>query len=284
LLKKHLLLFCSLLFAGYLSAQKMPALGMVTGIENDSLLFASGFRLIGTTVGSTISPSLSKEEFLANSKKIQALKCRLYMCNVLFPGTLKIAGPAVEEEKVLDYLQAVLARAREAGVKHLILGSGGARKLPDGYDKEKAIADFAVLCRKMAMAAKAKGITIILENLNSTETNFLNKLSEAAAVVRAVYHPFFRLNADIYHMLKEGESPDEIRKAGKLIVYSEIAEKEGRTLPGVAGEDFRPYLKALKDIRYKGPIIIEGRTNDLKADVPKAFTFLSGQLKEVYKR
>jgi sugar phosphate isomerase/epimerase len=85
-------------------------------------------------------------------------------------------------------------------------------------------------------------------------------------------------------MLKEGESPDEIRKAGRLIVYSEIAEKEGRTLPGVAGEDFRPYLRALKDIRYKGPIIIEGRTNDLKADVPKAFTFLSGQLKEVYKR
>jgi sugar phosphate isomerase/epimerase len=136
------------------------------------------------------------------------------MCNVLFPGTLKIAGPEVEEKKVLDYLQAVLVRAREAGVKHLILGSGGARKLPDDYDKEKANADFAVLCRKMATAAKAKGITIILENLNSTETNFLNKLSEAAAVVRAVDHPSFRLNADIYHMLKEGESPDEIRKAG----------------------------------------------------------------------
>jgi sugar phosphate isomerase/epimerase len=55
-------------------------------------------------------------------------------------------------------------------------------------------------------------------------------------------------------------------------------------LPGVAGEDFRPYLKALKDIRYKGPIIIEGRTNDLKTDVPKAFAFLSGQLKEVYQQ
>ncbi len=282
MLKKHLLLFGSLLLAGYVVAQKLPKLGMVTGLENDSLLYASGFRLIGTTVGSTISPTLSEEEFLTNRKKIKALRCRLYMCNVLFPGSLKIAGPEVDETKVIVYLQAVLERAQKAGVKHLILGSGSARRLPDGYEKTKAAADFASLCRKMALAARSYGIMIILENLNSTETNFLNKLSEAAAVVRAVDHPFFRLNADIYHMLKEGESPDEIRKAAGLIVYSEIAEKEGRTLPGVAGEDFRPYLKALTDIRFKGPIIIEGKVGDLKADVPRAFQFLSEQLKEVY--
>lgn len=286
---KKYALFCGFLLAlflvgNHLQAQKIPKLGMVAALENDSLLYAAGFRLIGTTVSSTISPSLSDEEFAANLQKIKALKSRLYMCNVLFPGSLKIAGPAVDEAKVLNYLDAVLARAKKAGVKHLILGSGGARRLPDDYDKEKAKTDFAALAKKMAMAAQQYGVTIILENLNSTETNFLNKLSDAADVVRQVAHPSFRLNADIYHMLKEEESPEEIRKAGDLIVYSEIAEKEGRTLPGVSGEDFRPYLRALKDIRFKGPILIEGRVNNLQADVPKAYAYLTAQLKEAYQK
>jgi sugar phosphate isomerase/epimerase len=288
LLKKYPL-FCCILLALFLAgshlyAQKIPKLGMVAELEHDSLLHATGFRLIGTTVGSTISPSLSDEEFAANLQKIKALKSRLYMCNVLFPGSLKIAGPAVDEVKVLNYLNAVLARAKKAGVKHLILGSGGARRLPDDYDKEKAKEEFAGLSRKMAIAAKQYGITIILEHLNSTETNFLNRLSDAADVVRRVAHPSFRLNADIYHMLKEEESPEEIRKAGDVIVYAEIAEKEGRTLPGVAGEDFRPYLKALRDIRFKGPILIEGRVNNLQDDVPRAYAYLTAQLKEAYQQ
>jgi sugar phosphate isomerase/epimerase len=275
-------LFLLLLFITNLHAQKIPALGMVTDLENDSLLYAAGFRLIGTTVGSTISPSLSEEEFAANLRKIKKLKSKLYMCNVLFPGSLKIAGPDVDETKVLAYLTSVLGRAQKAGVKHLILGSGGARRLPDDYDKEKAKAEFAALAGKMAMAAKPYGITIILENLNSTETNFINKLSDAADVVRRVGQPNFKLNADIYHMLKEGEAPEEIRKAGDVIIYSEIAEKEGRTLPGVAGENFRPYLQALKDIKFSGPLIIEGKVGDMAVDVPQAFRFLSAQLKEVY--
>lgn len=285
-LQKSLLFVLSLMLSCMtftkLNAQKLPTLGMATSLENDSLLYASGFRLLGTSVGSLIGPSLSEEEFQANIKKVKATKNKVYMCNVLFPGTLKIAGPEVNEKEVLDYLNSVLSRAQKAGVKNLVLGSGGARKLPEGYDVEKAKVEFASLGKKMAAAAKKHDVTIILENLNSTETNFINTLKDAAEVVRKVDHPNFRLNADIYHMMKENESPQEIIKAGDLIIYAEIAEKEQRTLPGVAKEDFRPYLKALKEINFQGPILIEGRTEDLTVDVPRAYNYLSGQLKEVY--
>jgi hypothetical protein len=47
-----------------LQAQKLPVLGMVAGPEDDSLLYASGFRLIGTTVGNLIAPSLSSESLM----------------------------------------------------------------------------------------------------------------------------------------------------------------------------------------------------------------------------
>ena len=62
----------------------------------------------------------------------------------------------------------------------------------------------------MAAVAAKYDVILALENLNSTECNFINTLSEALAVVKAVDHPNFRLCVDIYHMLKENESPAAI--------------------------------------------------------------------------
>ena len=264
------------------SCQKIPALGMATSLDNDSLIFASGFRLIGTTVSDLISPKITEDDFKQKLEKVKALRCSVIMCNVLFPQTLKIAGPDVEEQPVLEYLHKVSARAKQMGIRNLILGSGGARRLPDNYDKAEAMRKFAVLGKKMADVVSQYGVTLILENLNSTETNFINTLKDAASIVRAVDHPNFRLNADIYHMMKENESPEEIVQAGRLIVYCEIAEKENRTLPGVKGEDFMPYFQALKKIKYSGPILIEGRSENLAQDVPKAFNYLTAMLKKAY--
>src|SRR5688500_6914315 len=79
-------------------AQKLPQLGMVASLSDDSLLYASGFRLIGTSVSNLLGPNISEEQFVANLQKVKASKCKIYMCNVLFPGSLKIAGPDVNEE------------------------------------------------------------------------------------------------------------------------------------------------------------------------------------------
>ncbi len=266
------------------SSQTIPTLGMASSMDNDSLLYATGFRLLGESVSKILSPSLSKEQFEDNVKKVKSTKCKVYMCNVLFPGSIKIAGPDVDEKRVLGYLDTVTANAQKAGIPVLVLGSGGARKLPEGYDKEVAKADFIKLAGKMAEVAKKHRIVIVLENLNSTETNFLNTLKDAAEVVKKTNHPNFRLNADIYHMMKENEPADEILKAKNIIEYCEVAEKDERTLPGVKGDNFIPYFSALKAINYKGPIIVEGKTKDLKKDALIAFNFLTRQLKESYSK
>jgi hydroxypyruvate isomerase len=107
-------------------------------------------------------------------------------------------------------------------------------------------------------------------------------VEQAAAIVKKVNHPNFRLNADIYHMMKENEPPQHIIDAARLIAHVEIAEKENRTLPGVMKEDFRPYLKALRSIGYKGPIFIEARPRNLEQEAPLSFSYLTSQLQEVY--
>ncbi|MBC7745805.1 MAG: TIM barrel protein [Flavobacterium sp.] len=275
-------LLTSLLCSFNIQSQTIPKLGVVLNINQDSLVYASGFRLLGESVGNMISPSLSITQFESNLYKIKSAKCKINACNQLFPANLKLVGPLVNDAKTLGYLDTVCYRAKRSGISILILGSGKARELPPGYNNQKAKEEFIILCRKMAKVAKKHRITIVLENLNSIETNFLNTLKEAAEVVTKVDHRSFRLNADIYHMMKENESAQSIVDAGKIIVYCEVAEKENRTLPGMLGDNFKPYFNALKSIGFKGPIMIEGGSNELNKDIPAAYQYLTKQLTEVY--
>jgi sugar phosphate isomerase/epimerase len=277
----------SLLFAGFFLYQpkkeKIPQLGIVAPIEQDSLVYASGFKVLGESVGKMLSPSIPEEQFLKNIERMKKARCKVYLCNIFFPGsTIKIAGPNVNEQRVLGYADTVFSRAKRAGVSYIILGSGGARRLPEGYDKQKAMDDFAVLCRKLAEVAAKYKIMIALESLETVETNFLLTLKDAAYVVRAANHRNFKLNADIFHMLREGESPQSIVDAADVLVYCEIAEKEIRSFPGVKGDDFKPYLRALRKANFKGYIFIEGNTKDPGHDMPLSFNYLTRQLKEVY--
>ncbi|MEH3114241.1 sugar phosphate isomerase/epimerase family protein [Pedobacter terrae] len=271
------------LFSGFISDQKSyPHIGIVSSLKQDSLAYASGFRLIGESVPNLLSPALTDEQFNANLNKIKAAKCKVLSCNLFFPSSIKIAGPDVDEARVLAYTETVLSRAGRAGVKFIVLGSSGARSIPADYNIIKAKADFVALCTKLAQIAGKHKVTILLENLETTETNFITSLRSAAEIVGRVNHPNFRLNADIFHMMREGELPNEIIKARKWIGFVEVAEKEKRSLPGVMGDDFKPYLRALHQIDYQGFIFMEGSIQNATAEMPLAFKYLSAQIAAVY--
>ena len=283
---KNSIIFFAVIFlflSGFMPGRKfIPQLGIVASLEKDSLVYASGFRMLGESVGNMLSPSLTEDQFQQNLIRIKKAKCKVFLCNIFFPGTIKIAGPDVNENRVLGYADTVFSRAKRAGISFIVLGSGGARRLPDGFDVQKAQADFAMLCRKLAIVAKKYNIMIALESLEATETNFLITLKAAAEVVRAANHPNFKLNADIFHMMREGESPQSIVDAADVLVYCEIAEKQKRSFPGVMGDDFKPYLRGLRKANYKGHIFIEGNSSDPGKDMPLSFKYLTKQLEEVY--
>jgi hypothetical protein len=265
------------------SQQKPPnVLGLIAPIEKDSLVYAAGFRMIGERVDKMISPSFTEAVFKNNIGLISKTKCKVYMCNILFPSSMKIAGPKVNEPVVLAYADSVFLRAQQANIRHIILGSGGSRRLPDGYDTVKAQADFTKLCGKLALLAQKHRIMLVLESLETAETNFLLTLKTTAEVVRAVNNPNFKLNADLYHMGRMGESPQSIIDNADLLVHCEIAELKIRTLPGMKGDDFKPYLRALKKANYRGPIFMEPGASYTAADAAMSFKYLTRQIAEVY--
>jgi len=111
---------------------------------------------------------------------------------------------------------------------------------------------FIDFCRKLGDRIQNLKVTIVLEPLNKGETNLLNSVTEGIEYVDTIARPRIQLLADFYHMMKEDEGPDAIRKAGARIRHCHIAELEGRKAPGTKGEDLSGYFKALRDIGYTG--------------------------------
>jgi sugar phosphate isomerase/epimerase len=284
-MKTWLLFILSLLIYPFLQSNAqlpLPAIGICTSFSNDSLAASNGYTCLEETVRKILSPSLSEAQFREQLHALRSSRCKIQTCNVFVPGYIKLTGNEVNEARVLGYVDSVMQRAKIAGVKLIVLGSGEARKIPEGVDREQAIKQFIALGRKMAVIAAKYNCVIAMENLNKTETNFVNTLAEGYDIVTAIHHPNFLLTADIYHMLRENESAASIEKAKGILVHCHIAEKANRAAPGVAGDDFRPYFTALHHIGYTGRIMMECRWDDPAKQYKTAFDYLQGQLKEAW--
>ncbi len=283
------ILYTCVLVVAALSAAKSqkkinsPEIGIVQSIEHDSLLHAFGYRYLVESVGRMVSPkSVSEEQFQNNVQRIKDMSIPMYALNIFIPGELKVVGPDVNEAAILQYVEVVFQRCKKAGVNRIIWGSGGSRRVPEGFDPARAKEQFIGVAKKIAALAERYNIMLALENLNSTETNFINTVAEAADVVKKVDHKNMRLCVDIYHMLKDGEGPASIEKAKGFVVYCEVAEKEGRTPPGVQGDDFRPYFAALKKVGYHDKIVIECRWENVATQGQAAIQNLRKQIDDVY--
>ena len=286
-MQRYFLVLFAIVSVQSVNAQRLPApeIGIVSSMENDSVIRAAGYCCLVENTQRLFSPlEITDAEFEILLDAIKLLDVPLLATNIFIPGHLKVVGPDVNEDAVLAYVQEVFERGEKAGISLIIWGSGGSRRVPDGFQQARAREQFISISGKIAALAKEHNIVLALENLNRSEVNFINTLAEAHEIVRAVNHDNLRLCADIYHMLREGESPESIISAGQYIVYAEVAEKEGRTPPGVNGDDFQGYISALRSIGYNGKIVIECRWSDLNRQARMAKQNLQNQLESVFRK
>lgn len=231
--------------------------GICAGPEKSAKLKEAGFAFIEGGVAGTFKPDKSDAEFATELAKLKASALPMRSCNGFIPKNFALTGPNVQHDAALEYAAKACQRADEAGVLFIVLGSGGARRVPEGFDLGRGKAQFIEFCQRLGDRIKDLKVTIVLEPLNKGETNILNSVTEGIEYVDAINRPRIQLLADFYHMLKESESPDAIRKAGARIRHCHIAELEGRKAPGTKGEDLSGFFRALKDIGYAGGVSCE---------------------------
>jgi sugar phosphate isomerase/epimerase len=278
------LLLYAVIFSGCLGSKNLhkkttfnPEIGVCTSMSNALTLSGQGYQYIEESVGNLLMPLKSDEEFAVNLEKTKQLPVPLVACNGFLPGNLKSVGPAAVHDQILQFAEVAFRRAKQTGVRIIVFGSGGSRSIPSGFSKDSAFIQFINLCKKLGPVAAKYQVTLVIEPLNTTEVNFINSLAEGAKVVNETNHPNIKLLADIYHMLKENEAPEEIIKYRKMIVHAHVAEKNGRAVPGTHNEDLSPYYAAFKKIGYKGMISIEGRWENMEQQGKRALEVMRSQ-------
>ena len=117
--------------------------------------------------------------------------------------------------------------------------------------------------REMAQYAKSKDIKLALEPLNRFETDMLNIVSQGLEFINQTGMDNVGLHLDTFHMhLEEKDSGDAIRLANRKIYHFHACEND-RGVPGTGQVHWKEVAKALKDVNYEGPVVIESFTSQL---------------------
>ncbi|HNV02567.1 MAG TPA: sugar phosphate isomerase/epimerase family protein [Vicinamibacterales bacterium] len=273
---KRLPLACLVLLAAGAASGQVPAavrVGVCVGAGEIEAAKAAGFDYV--EINASRVAALTEEEFRQLADRVARIGVPVEAANIFIPGAIKLTGPEVDPARQAAHLELTLGRLEKLGVKVVVLGSGGARRVPDGFSRDEAWTQLVDFCRRLAPIARAHGITIAVEPLRRQETNIVNTAREGLALVKAVDRPEIQLLVDYYHMSEEGESADVLLEAGKAIVHTHIANPRGRVYPLDSAEsNYAPFFENLCAIGYTGRLSIEASTKDFAAEAPAALAML----------
>ena len=234
-------------------------LGVFGSPEDTRALAQAGFDYVEINMVRDLQPELDLEG--AGARLADVADCALPtpVACIFLPGSYKLTGPDVDEPSLERYVRTAFARAQQAGVKIVVFGSGGARRIPDGTDRGQAWAQLVGFGRMIGPIATEHGVTVAVEPLRHAECNVLNTVAESAQYVREIDDPGVRLLVDAYHWAQNREPVASIIEAGPLLVHAHIATYENRLAPGQEACDFQPFFAALKAAEYCGRLSVEAR-------------------------
>ena len=274
-MKPLLALVCLILVPGLALAQSpgRAQIGICVDPDRFEAAQAAGFDYVETNASRVAA--LAEPDFEKLAAQVAQLRIPVAASMSFIPGAIKLTGPEVDPAKQMAYVTGTLSRLKRLGVKVVVLGSGGARRVPDGFSRDEAFNQLVDFCRRIAPVARENGITIAIEPLRKQETNIINTAREGLALVKAVDRPEIRLLVDYYHLAEEGENPDIIAEAGPLVVHTHIANPKGRVYPLSLDESaYGGFFSNLCKIGYQGRLSIEASTKDFAAEAPQSLALL----------
>lgn len=237
---------------------------------------SAGYDYFEWSVGDFLRPREGEAAFETSLEQVQKVGLPCLAANVFVPGDLKITGPDAHMDALEAFVSTALRRAGTAGVQTIVFGSGGARRVPDGFDRKTAWSQLVDFGKMLAPIAGRYRVTIAVEPLNLTECNILNTVGEAALLVKAVDHPYFRLLADGYHWGKDGDTTAGIVDNAGLLVHTHIATVKDR-LPPNAQDPCTAFFGALRQAGYEGRVSIEGVIKNPETELPLALEIMRSQ-------
>lgn len=217
----------------------------------------------------------SADELKEIRKKAEALGLTIDGFNCFFGGGVSLYGG---EQAVYDYAEKNFETANILGASYCVIGSGAARRIPDGGDKKEYTDKFTKLLKNIGKLAEKHGLFVALEPLQHAETNFINTLTDGIDVCRAVNEKSVGGLVDFYHFFenKEELSEFDILKPGELYHVHLARPDDDRGAPTAADlPTIEKWAAALKNIGYDGRVSLECTwKGDFYAELETAFDIM----------
>lgn len=261
-----------------MSAVSVMRFGCCAGLADVPLVRDAGFAYIELTVGTLMSAE-DEAAYQRVMQEISEIGLPIEACNVFIPATLPITGPNVEREPLWHYSATALQRMGEIGVRVCVFGSGGARSIPEGFDRATALDQLEAFLTHVQEQSARAGVRVVIEPLNRKESNVFNSVAESDDFNRARGLTRIGVLADLYHIAVEGETYDGMVSAGERLGHVHVADAD-RSAPGEGAEtDYAGFFRTLKGMGYPGTISIEARwhDSDRAAEYRRALSFVQRQ-------
>ena len=112
-------------------------------------------------------------------------------------------------------------------------------------------------CRQIMNYAEPRGVEVVIEAIDRSETNYLLTADDVLGVIDRVGSRYLKVHLDTFHMnIEETDWAEPVRRCGTRLGHVHIADNT-RHYPGSGMIDFRPFLAALKEVGYDGSLVFE---------------------------
>jgi sugar phosphate isomerase/epimerase len=158
-----------------------------------------------------------------------------------------------------DYFNLLIELCHDLGGTVMVIGSPKQRSLVDGQTYEGAWKRAVELFQGACDKAKAAGVTLCIEPLGKSETNFINTVAEGVKMMREINHPNFKVHLDVKAMAAEGTpSIPEIIRSVKAEEIGHFHVNDANLYgPGMGEVDYAPIAVAVREVGYHRWLSVE---------------------------
>jgi D-psicose/D-tagatose/L-ribulose 3-epimerase len=210
-------------------------------------------------------PSNIDPVFVKKALDEEELECRS-VCAATGPGR-DLRGNRKEQVTSIEYIQALIDIAPALGAKLVAGPIYSAVGRADLVPEEKKVKQWQMVVRHLKTLTAYAGerdVKLAIEPLNRYETDLINTCEQALDLIRDVGSDNLLVHLDSFHMnLEEKDPAMAIRKAGAKLGLLHASGSD-RGTPGGDQINWDRIYAALDNINYRGDIVIESFTPDVK--------------------
>jgi sugar phosphate isomerase/epimerase len=175
------------------------------------------------------------------------------------PKGLHVSGPdAMLRQRSWEHIRHLIDLCADLGDKGvMVFGSPKQRSTTGGLTREEATRNFIDGLAGVAPHAADRHVRVLVEALPVSQSDVVQTLEEAVAVVREIGSPYVQTMFDVHNAIDE-ELPHAVlvERYFDYIRHVHVNELDGRHC-GAGDYDFKPVLEALRRRNYMGWVSLE---------------------------